>query len=289
MTGMMMMYVSWLVGPLLQLTLLIFMLRRKLQAVFPRFFSYIVFQIVKSVILFGIYRYDHENYFDAYWTGNAISVLLSVTVMDEILHSLLKQYGGIQKLTSLIFRWACGLLLLLSIVNAYSSQQTGPDRVISAVLAFDRSVRVMQCGLFFLLMILCRLLRNCWRQHVFGIALGFGIFASIELMLVSIVTHFSDGGVAVVSLIKSAAYNAVTLLWVMYLRRPSDAISVVDVDRQVDDLAGALVPSIQPTDYAFLSMVEQAVDRVLSRGSWPKPSVRGSQVIGRKPEREERN
>jgi len=108
-------------------------------------------------------------------------------------------------------------------------------------------------------------------------------------MLVSIVTHFSDGGVAVVSLIKSAAYNAVTLLWVMYLRRPSDAISVVDVDRQVDDLAGALVPSIQPTDYAFLSMVEQAVDRVLSRGSWPKPSVRGSQVIGRKPEREERN
>jgi len=289
MTGMMMMYVSWLVGPLLQLTLLIFMLRRKLQAVFPRFFSYIVFQIVKSVILFGIYRYDHENYFDAYWTGNAISVLLSVTVMDEILHNLLKRYGGIQKLTSLIFRWACGLLLLLSIVNAYSSQQTGPDRVISAVLAFDRSVRVMQCGLFFLLMILCRLLRNCWRQHVFGIALGFGIFASIELMLVSIVTHFGDGGVAVVSLIKSAAYNAVTLLWVMYLRRPSDAISVVDVDRQVDDLAGALVPSIQPTDYAFLSMVEQAVDRVLSRGSWPKPSVRGSQVIGRKPEREERN
>ena len=284
-----MMYVSWLVGPLLQFTLLIFMLRRKLQAVFPRFFSYIVFQVVKSVILFGIYRYNHENYFDAYWTGNAISVLLSVTVMDEILHDLLKQYGGIQKLTSLIFRWACGLLLLLSIVNAYSSQQTGPDRVISAVLAFDRSVRVMQCGLFFLLMILCRLLRNCWRQHVFGIALGFGIFASIELMLVSIVTHFSDGGVAVVSLIKSAAYNAVTLLWVMYLRRPSEAISVVDVDRQVDDLAGALVPSIQPTDYAFLSMVEQAVDRVLSRSSWPRPSVRGSQVIGRKPEREERN
>ena len=284
-----MMYASWLVGPVLQLTLVIFMLRRKRHTVFPRFFSYIVFQIVKSGILFEIYRYNHENYFDAYWTGNAISVLLSVTVMDEILHNLLKQYGGIQKLTSLIFRWACCLLLLLSIVNAYSSQQTGPDRVISAVLAFDRSVRVMQCGLFFLLMILCRLLRNFWRQHVFGIALGFGIFASIELMLVSIVMHFGDGGVAVVSLFKSAAYNGVTLLWVMYLRRSSEAISVVGVDRQVDDLGGALVPPIQPTDYAFLSMVEQAVDRVLSRGSWPKPSVRRSQVIGRKPEREERN
>lgn len=285
----MIMYVSWLVGPVLQLALLTFMVRRKLRAVFPRFFSYIVFQTLKSGILFGVYRYHQENYFDAYWTGNAISVLLSVTVMDEILHHLLKQYRGIQRLTFLMFRWACGLLLLLSIVNAFSSQQTGPDRVISAVLAFDRSVRVMQCGLFFLLMILCRLLRNCWRQHVFGIALGFGIFAGIELMLVSIVMHFGVGGGAVVSLIKSAAYNAVTLLWVMYLRRPSEAIPVVDVDRQVDTQGVALVPPIQPGDDAFLAMVEQAVDRVLSRGSWPKPSVRGSQIIGRKPEREERN
>jgi hypothetical protein len=281
--------VSWGIGPVLQLTLLIFMLRRELHAVFPRFCSYILFQLVKSAILFGIYRYNYENYFDAYWTGNAISVLLSVTVMDEILHSLLKQYGAIQRLTSLVFRWACGLLLLLSILNAFSTQQTGPDRVVSAVLAFDRSVRVMQCGLFLLLIILLRLLRNCWRQHGFGIALGFGIFASIELMLVSIIMHVGDGAGAIASLIKSAAYNAVTLLWLMYLRRPTESIPVVDVDRHVEALDVALVVPTQAGDSAFLSMVEQAVDRVLSRGSWPRPSVKGSQIIGRKPEREERN
>src|ERR1700678_4795726 len=111
------MYASWLVGPVLQITLLVFMIRRKLHAVFPRFFSYIVFQIVKSGILFVIYRYREGNYFDAYWTGNAISVLLAVTVMDEILHHLLEQYGGIQSLVSLVFRLACGLFLFFSIVN----------------------------------------------------------------------------------------------------------------------------------------------------------------------------
>src|ERR1700689_2608627 len=142
------MYVSWLVGPVLQITLLVFMIQRKLHAVFPRLFSYIVFQIVKSGILFVIYRYDEGNYFDAYWAGNAISVLLAVTVMDEILRNLLQEYGGIQTLTSLVFRWSCGLLLLLAIVSAFSSQQTGADRVVSAVLAFDRTVRVTQCGLF---------------------------------------------------------------------------------------------------------------------------------------------
>jgi hypothetical protein len=283
------MYVSWLVGPALQITLLSFMIQRKLHLVFPRFSSYILFQVVKSGILFVIYHYYDGSYFDAYWTGNAISVLLAVTVMDEILHHLFQQYGGIQNLGSIIFRWACGLLLLLSIVSAFSSQQASADRVVSAVLAFDRSVRVMQCGLFFLLMILCRFLRNCWRQQVFGIALGFGIFASIELILVSIVMHYGDGPAAIVSLVKSAAYNAVTLLWITYLRRESESIVKVGLAPQLDELNVALVGSIQAGDNGFLSTVEHAVERVLSRGSWPKPAVRGSQIVGRKPEPEEHN
>jgi hypothetical protein len=175
------------------------------------------------------------------------------------------------------------LLLLLSIVNAFSSQQTSADRVVSAVLAFDRSVRVMQCGLCFLLLILCRFLRNCRRQHVFGIALGFGIFASIELVLVSIVMYFGDSSVAIISLVKSAAYNAVTLLWIVYLRRHSESVV------QVRSLNVALVASTEAGDMGFLSMVEQAVDRVLSRNSWPRPAVNGSQIIGRKPDPQERN
>jgi hypothetical protein len=284
-----MMYVIWLVGPVLQITLLIFMTQRRLHVVFPRFFSYIVFQVLKSGVLFAIYRYYHDNYFDAYWTGNAISVLLSVAVMDEILHNLLEGYGGIQRLTSLTFRWACGLLLLLSIVNAVSTQQTSSDRVISIVLAFDRSVRVMQCGLFFLLLILSRLLRNCWRQNVFGIALGFGLFASIELILVSIVMYFGDRGATVISLIKGAAYNGVTLLWVMYLGRSTEPMPVLDVAPRMEVLNTALAAPIQVGESAFLSMVEDAVDRVLSRGSWPKPSIARSQIIGRKPQRAERN
>ncbi len=283
------MYVSWLVGPALQITLLTFMIQRKLHVVFPRFFSYILFQTVKSGFLFVIYRYYDGMYFDAYWTGNAISVLLAVTVMDEILHNFFKQYGGIQNLGSLIFRWACGLLLLLSIVNAFSSQQASTDRVVSAVLAFDRSVRVMQCGLFLLLMVLCRFLKNCWRQHVFGIALGFGVFASIELMLVSIVMHYGDGPVAIVSLVKSAAYNTVTLLWIISLRRQSQSIPEIDVAPQLNALNMALVASTHAGANDFLLMVEQAVDRVLSRGSWPRPSAKGAQIVGRKPEPEERN
>lgn len=278
------MYLSWLLGPALQVTLLASMVHRKLHAVFPRFFSYILFQILKSGFLFVTYQYYEGGYFDAYWTGNAISVILAVTVMDEILHKLFSEYGGVQSFGSIIFRWACGLLLLLALVNALSSQEGGADRVVAAVLSFDRSVRVMQCGLFCLLMVLCRFLRHCWRQRVFGIALGFGVFASIELILVSVAMRYGGGSAPIVSLLKSTAYNVVTLLWIVYMWQHSQSIPEVELAPHLNVQHVALANLIPAgnTD-SFISMVEQAVEQVLSRNPWPRPAKSGSHIVGREP------
>jgi hypothetical protein len=278
------MYLSWLAGPTLQIVLLVCMVQRKLHTVFPRFFSYIAFQIVKSGLLFIAARYSDAVYFDAYWTGNAISVILTVTVMDEILHKLFKEYGGPQNLGSVIFRWACGLLLLLAIVTALSIQQENADRVVSVVLAFDRSVRLMQCGLICLLLILCRFLKNCWRQWVFGIALGFGIFASIELILVSFAMRYGSNFGGIVSLLKSAAYNSVTLVWIFYLRQRRESIPEMQLAPQLGVPIAALVESMPGSDRdSFLAMVENAVEQVLSRNPWPRPARDRSTVVGRQP------
>jgi len=282
-------YGSWLAGPLLQITLLIFMVRHKYHAAFPRFFSYILFQTLKSALLFVVYRYFPGNYFDAYWTGNAVSVIFAVAVMDEILRSLFKEYGGIQTLGITIFRWSCGLLLLLAIIGAVSSGEVGGDRIVAAVFAFDRSMRLMQVGLFLLLMLLCRLLKNCWRQPVFGIALGFGVFASVELILLSVVLWFGNSHGAPISLLKSAAYNAVTLVWIGYLKQqPKLLPRVIAMPASPRGLvlASAAVPD---PDAGFMLRVEQAVDRVLSRSDWPRPMTNGPQIVSRKPNPEEGN
>jgi hypothetical protein len=275
------MYVSWLAGPLLQIILLICMVQRSLHRAFPRFFSYILFQILKSACLFVTYRYFSESYFDVYWAGNAVSVLLAVVVMDEILQSLLKEYRSTQTFGTTIFRWSCGLLLLVAIIGAWSSAETSADGVLAAVFAFDRSVRLMQCGLFLLLMLLGRFLKNCWRQPAFGIALGFGVFASVELILISIVMSYGSSESAIISLVKSAAYNVVTLLWIGYLRQrlqPAPSAQALPAPARGSD-----------GETAFMLMVEQAVDRVLSRSHWPRPTAEGPRIVGHKPDPEENN
>jgi hypothetical protein len=285
------MYLNWLSGPLLQITLLIFMVRRQLHKVFPRFFSYILFQTLKSACLFVVYRYFHESYFDAYWTGSALSVIFTVAVMDEILRSLFKEYGGIQILGTTIFRWSCGLLLLLAVIGAFSSSEASADRLVAAVFDFDRSVRLMQVGLFLLLMLLCRLLRNCWRQQVFGIALGFGVFASVELILVSFVMWYGTGQAAMISLLKSTAYNAVTLVWIGYLKQQPHLVPKLEATANANVFGMALATSaaVMDPDAGFMLRVEQAVDRVLSRSDWPRPITDGTRIVGRKPNPEEGN
>jgi hypothetical protein len=285
------MYVNWLAGPVLQITLLIFMARREFHRAFPRFFSYILFQTLKSACLFVAYRYFPESYFDAYWTGNAVSVIFTVAVMDEILRSLFSEYGGIQILGTTIFRWSCGLLLLLAILGALSSSEAGGDRVVAAVFAFDRSMRLMQVGLFLLLMFLCRFLRNCSRQQVFGIALGFGIFASVELILVSVVMWYGNAQAPIISLLKSTAYNAVTLVWIGYLKQQPQLVPKVEAATNTNILGMALAASaaVSDPDAGFILRVEQAVDRVLSRSDWPRPSAKGSRIVSRKPNPEEGN
>lgn len=286
------MYVSWFAGPLLQITLSIFMVRRGFHKLFPRFFTYILFQTLKSTCLFIAFRYfSNEIYFDAYWTGNATSVLLTVAVMDEILRNLFKEYGGVQIVGTTIFRWSCGLLLVLAVLSALSNRDGAADTVVAAVFGFERGVRVMQVGFFLLLMLLSRALKNCWRQPVFGIALGFGVFASVELILVSFVLAHGNIHGAKISLIKSMAFNLVTLVWTGYLSQHPERVPSVDgiLAAGASGMAFAGPEGMADGDMGFMLRVEQAVDRVLSRSDWPRSNVEASQVVGRRPRPEDNN
>lgn len=285
------MYIIWCLGPLLETILLIVMVRRRLRSTFPRFFAYILFQVIKSVVLFVVYHFYSDNYFYAYWTGNALSVLLSVTVIDEIWRCLFRGYEGIQSLGSILFRWACALMVLIALIGSLTFQQSGADRTVIVVLAVDRGMRQMQCGLFFLVLLLCRFFKNFWRDRIFGIALGFGSFAVIELILVTILSRFGGDHIGSVSLLKSIAYNVVMLVWIGYLRQPNAVANPAYAAREFGNWNTALLP--EPSGNSrepFLTMVEQAVERVLSRTSpWPKPAIEGSRVVSRKPEPEDCN
>jgi hypothetical protein len=281
------MYLSWFFGPVLQTVLLILMLRRRSIFTFPLFFSYIALQAVKSVVLFSVYHYRSYDYFSAYWIGNGLSVLLALAVMDEVWRHLFQPFANVRRLGSLVFRWAAIVLILVAVIITFSTPELGSDRVSAAILNFDRSLRLMQCGLALLLILFSRQLRLSWKHPAVGIALGFGTFAAVEFLLVTSFTQ-SLTSIATASLIKSVAFNAVTLLWVFYLQKPYSASTPAF---QVQVALGKTVPvgGAPAKSSNVIALVEESVERILNRGNWPRPATHRSRVIGQKPSSEERN
>jgi len=133
------------------------------------------------------------------------------------------------------------------------------------VMTGQRCVRVIQVGLIMFLLVFSKYLGVSRRQHSFGIALGFGFFASVELMLVAL----RAGGYLtenIASIANMAAYNCTILIWLSYIvsRSPAREVSGTVLmsqrwDQSLTDLQHPVAPD------SLIPMFEGMVDRALSR------------------------
>jgi hypothetical protein len=107
------------------------------------------------------------------------------------------------------------------------------------------------------------------KQHSFGIALGFGTFAVIELILICswVGNHLGDPWMSIINM---TAYNASLTVWLTYVavKRPArDASrSLLQPQRWEQSLTDIHHPL--PAD-SLIPMFEGMVDRALSRTSSP--------------------
>ena len=262
----------WLAHPLLQGTLVAIMLWRKLYRTFPFFFAYIAFQIVSFAVTFPL-REDrfYRLFFDFYWLTTAVSVVLGFFVIREIFLDVFRPYHTLRDLGSVLFKWA-GLVMLMvaGVVAASTRGASADDLLVNAILTSQRSVRVVQCGLVLFLLVFARYLGVNWRQKSFGIALGFGGFAIVELSLVAIgrqsITRDLSG------FVNMTAYNLAILSWTGYmlLKSPAreDAASMLRPQRWEQSLNDLQNPVAADS---LIPMFESMVDRALSRTNEPSP------------------
>jgi hypothetical protein len=266
----------WIAHPVLELSLAGIMFWRRLHRTFPAFFAYIVFQVVNFLVLFPIYQWGSgpnatdraiTAYFDAYWISAAISVAIGFKVIHEIFLDMLRPYPNLKDLGTLLFKWAALVMLLVAMVVAVASQpsQQGADEpLVQAVIIMQRCVRFIQCGLILFLLFFSRHMGVSRRQLSFGIALGFGSFACVELVGLALVSgrliHHPT-----VNVITTPAYTLVILIWIGYalLKATSRATSAMLMSQRWDQgLSELRHPAAGDS---LIPMFESMVDRAFSR------------------------
>jgi hypothetical protein len=132
------------------------------------------------------------------------------------------------------------------------------------IYALERSVRIMQVGLVLFLFLFAGHLGISARSHIVGIALGFGIFAGVNMMF-AILSAGHAIPHATLALIKSFAYNISCVLWFWYMLAPEPQRQAIDHHARSTDWNFALQAVEQGQHESFLPMIESAVERILQK------------------------
>jgi hypothetical protein len=199
------------------------LLRRRLYRDFPIFTGYIASEIVQFVVLFTMIKVksvSDRQYAIAYCLGLAVSVALRFGVVYEICAHLFRNYAALQRFGKPLFRWISVGLLLAGLIFAVRSGGHDVERLMSVVYVLERTASVMQSGLVVAIFFFSACLGLSWRSYIFGIALGLGIFASVELAASAVRAQTGFTYTKPLDYLTMATYHCCVLIWAFYLWAP---------------------------------------------------------------------
>ena len=222
---------SWLLAFLLELILVIAIIRRCLQKEYPLFFSYLVLELIRTVMLAGIGRH-HPPYFYAYWISECVVSIFGFFVVREIFRNAFERRLGLHKLGAALFRYSLLGLLITAVLVAAFARGSEADRMIAAILVLKSAESFMRMGLIASLFIFVFLLGLPWSAYVIGIAVGFAVYGSIELAVMLGRSYY--GSVANGTLIWSIMIAGISqrLVWVTYFTHRQPQQSSITEDQK---------------------------------------------------------
>ena len=257
----------WCAQPILQSVVAVILWRRKLHKQFPVFFLYLLAQVADFAITFPLWlTRAGMAYFWLFWLGEAVTAVLGFKVIHEIFLDVFRPYHTLKDLGTLLFKWAGVVMLLVSVVVAFSSS-SDQNPMMNATTTLQLSVRIVQVGLILFLLLFSSFLGVSRKQISFGISLGLGLSGGVELMLLAL----NSGGFVRhenFDLINMLTYDFAILVWLGYSfsRTAGREASVNRLQTQRWEQGLADLQPAVPSD-SLIPMFEGMVERAFSRSS----------------------
>ncbi len=256
----------------LQGAIIVTMFRRKLNSVFPFFFSSMIFTAIGSVATLWSYVYTPNQFYAVYWSVSTVMMFIGFGVMYEVFVNMLKPYSAVIDLGKMLFGWAALFLLLAAFLTAMVTSGPRPTRVVVCVELLDRCVHMMQCGMLMLLMLFEKRLNFSWRSTCMAIGLGLGITGGFDLVASYAQPRFPSMGLQI-GIAYSVAFVGILAFWSYALIAPAAQRKIIPEtpSRLILQRWNEALVSYGYGDTAFshtesfLPNVERTVDRVLAR------------------------
>jgi hypothetical protein len=214
--------VIWLAGTLLLMTTALLAYRRGLHREYPWFFRYILFTLGRAPVFYLLgtdYALNRvpDIYFNSYWIAEALNVGLSFFVIFEIYQHVAGS-SSLKASRSTFFT----LTVFFIVIAAFAAwmMDTPPGSpILRTIFVLTHTARTTQLGLLALLMVASLFFNFYWESLPFGFALGYGVYAAIELAATSVRTLMGTSANDVFSLSKVLGYQFAVVLWIVFIYR----------------------------------------------------------------------
>jgi hypothetical protein len=208
----------WLATVAAQICVAVILMRKRLYRECPMFAAYTAVHLARAGVLLALHFSGRSNeYFYVFWAMEPITEALAFGVIYELFSNLLKPYEGILEVSRLLWNWCLAILFLLAVGYSAYANAEGKMPYIAGMLAFEQGVHIVQAGLIIFLFLFSSALAITWRDQAFGIALGFGINASVDLAVSATLVFRGPTAGDIYVILRPLSYLCTTILWTAYL------------------------------------------------------------------------
>jgi hypothetical protein len=215
--------VLWISGLASQALLVAALVARKSWKWYPGFTAYVIFTSAETAVMY-LLRSQAHVYFLTYWICEAIGLLLGFLVVYEIFQTLLASHAALKRLAKLTFLCALAGLLLLAMMVLSKDSSSQANVVVKGTWVVEEATRVIEVGLLLFLFLFSAVFGLHWHQRVFGIALGLGVFAAVQLAGIAVRLSVGGSVLPVFNVVRASAFDISLLIWIGYILAPEHII-----------------------------------------------------------------
>ena len=185
----------WAAGLLGHAILLAVLLTRGRFRQMPSFSALIASNIVETITLFCIFRAGMKTaYFDAYWSFALLEAALKLAVLYEVADSVYRPVGVWARDVRLqIVLLACASVVV-ALLLAFWASPPAKTFLASFVIRGNLFIAVLLSMLFAAILATSSQVGLAWRNHVWQVALGLGVYSMITFVVEGLHSYLGVAG-----------------------------------------------------------------------------------------------
>ena len=160
--------------------------------------------------------------FLTYWISSVVEFVLRIFIVYSVFAEAMRPFSGLHRAGKIVFIWAAAVSGLVALSLVMGPQVLSSKEALEEMLGrLQQGLSVLTLCLLVLVCLTARPLGLTFRSHLFGVSLGLGVTATVELIQMAWVTTSSAHSVySPIYLFASVGFCSALVIWGTYFALP---------------------------------------------------------------------